>query len=98
MANFGISKKAVADLDGIWKYTAQNWSIEQANRYYSQLHRAIVSLAALPEYLKLCYDEVKPGLLGCHVGHHIIFHHKTPDGTVWVDRILHEKMDFTRNL
>ncbi len=30
-----ISKKAVADLDEIWFYTVEKWSVDQANHYYN---------------------------------------------------------------
>ena len=32
---FVISKKAVSDLEEIWLYTVQKWSVEQADRYYN---------------------------------------------------------------
>jgi len=43
MAKYRISQKAVADLDGIWKYTAETWSEEQADRYYVTLQSTIIS-------------------------------------------------------
>ncbi len=70
MAKYGISKKAVEDLD---------------------------SIANLPEYLGRSFEEIKPGLMGFHVGHHIVFYAKRKDGSVWVYRILHERMDFVRH-
>jgi toxin ParE1/3/4 len=39
MADYIISEKALEDLNNIWIYTAENWSVEQANRYYKiKLH------------------------------------------------------------
>ena len=35
MAEYIISEKALDDLNNIWIYTAENWSVEQANRYYN---------------------------------------------------------------
>jgi toxin ParE1/3/4 len=35
MPRFPISEKAVEDINGIWVYTAENWSVEQADRYYN---------------------------------------------------------------
>ena len=35
MAEYIISEKALEDLNNIWIYTAENWSVEQANRYYN---------------------------------------------------------------
>ncbi|MCP4123289.1 MAG: type II toxin-antitoxin system RelE/ParE family toxin [Bacteroidetes bacterium] len=37
MADYRISRKAAEDLNRIWIYTYENWSIEQANRFYDQL-------------------------------------------------------------
>ena len=34
MAEYIVNEKALDDLRNIWIYTAENWSIEQANRYY----------------------------------------------------------------
>ena len=35
MPNYTISEKALEDINAIWFYTAQNWSVEQADRYYN---------------------------------------------------------------
>jgi toxin ParE1/3/4 len=35
MTEYIISEKALEDLNNIWIYTAENWSVEQANRYYN---------------------------------------------------------------
>lgn len=32
---FLISEKANQDIERIWLYTCENWSIEQADRYYN---------------------------------------------------------------
>lgn len=97
MSKYKISHKAIADLDSIWDYTVKNWSEKQADKYYSQLYTCIQSLYELPDYLEKEYNEVKPGLYGYHIGHHIIFYKKGKDNSVWIDRILHESMDFRRH-
>lgn len=93
MNRIRVSKKAIADLDDIWVYTADAWSVDQASKYYLQIINAIRNLTNLPDYLVRKYDSVKEGLYGYHVGHHIIFYKKKDDSTIWVDRILHERMD-----
>lgn len=98
MARIRLSRKAIADLNGIWDYTAETWSEDQAVIYYRQIHAAIQSLQNLPAFLEVKYDIIKPGLLGHHIGHHILFYKKDRDGSVWVDRILHERMDYQRHL
>ena len=98
MAKIRLSRKAIADLDGIWGYTAQTWSEEQAVIYYRQIYGAIQGLNNLPVFLEKRYDVIKPGLFGFKVGHHIIFYNKHKEGSIQVDRILHEKMDYQRHL
>ena len=98
MAKIRLSRKAIADLGGIWDYTAQTWSEDQAVVYYRQIYTAIQGLDIIPMFLERTYDIVKPGVLGYKVGHHVIFYKKNKDGTISVDRILHEKMDYQRHL
>ena len=98
MAKIRLSRKAISDLDGIWDYTVETWSEDQAVTYYRQIRAAIQSLNNLPDYLVIQYDIIKPGLLGHKVGHHILFYKKHDDGSIWVDRILHERMDYQRHL
>ena len=98
MANIRLSRKAIVDLDDLWDYTAEIWSEDQAVIYYRQIYTAIQGLSNLPVFLEKNYDVIKPGLFGCKVGHHIVFYKKRNDGSIWVDRILHEKMDYQRHL
>ena len=98
MAKIRLSRKAIADLDGIWDYTVQTWSEEQAVVYYRQIYNAIQSLDSIPLFLEKKYDIVKPGVLGYRVGHHVIFYKRDKDGIINVDRILHERMDYQRHL
>ena len=98
MSDYKISRKAIADLDAIYRYTRQEWSEEQAAKYYTELYTAIKSLPNLPTFIVRNYSSVRLGLLGLYVGRHIIFYRKHSDGTIWVDRILHERMDFARHL
>jgi len=98
MAKIQLSRKAIADIDGIWEYTVQTWSDDQAVVYYRQIYNAIQSLDNIPLFLEKKYEIVKPGVLGYRVGHHVIFYKRDKDGTISVDRILHERMDYQRHL
>ncbi len=35
MSQYIISEKAIEDINKIWVFTAENWSVEQADRYYN---------------------------------------------------------------
>ncbi len=98
MAKYKISRKAISDLNSIWEYTADTWSEAQADKYYYKLRNAISNLSDLPPYLVKNYDVVKTGLLGYRVGHHIILYRAGDDCSIYVDRILHEKMDFIKHV
>lgn len=98
MFRYYISRKALEDLDGIWEYTAKEWSEEQASKYYRQLYLSIQSLPERPDFMGKSYDIIRPGLFGYRIGHHIIFYKKHKDGSVWVVRVLHERMDYQRHL
>ncbi len=37
MAEYKLTNKAVDDLNRIWDYTADEWSEEQADKYYNML-------------------------------------------------------------
>ena len=97
MAKIRLSRKAISDLDGIWDYTVETWSKDQAIIYYRQIHASIQSLDRLPLFQEKNYDIIKPGLLGFKVGHHIIFYKKHND-SIRIVRILHEKMDYQRHI
>lgn len=98
MAKIRLSRKAISDLDGVWDYTVETWSEEQAAIYYRQIHATFQGSKSLPAFQEIKYDIIKPGLLGHKVGHHIIFYKKDSDVSISVDRILHEKMDYQRHL
>lgn len=39
--DYEISILALKDLDQIWEYTAKQWSIQQANKYYKEIFQFI---------------------------------------------------------
>ena len=73
MAEYIISEKALDDLNNIWIYTAENWSVEQANRYYNLIMDEIEYVAENFETTKdfgsirkdYRYSKVKSYLIFC---------------------------------
>jgi toxin ParE1/3/4 len=47
--HYRLAPAAEADLEDIWRYTARNWSIDQADRYTDALEAAFDTLVAMPE-------------------------------------------------
>lgn|SRR5690606_12028108 len=97
MAEYRLTNKAVEDLNGIWNYTAEEWSEEQADSYYEMLLNSCQALANNPELGKN-YDGVTTDLFGLKANRHIIFYRKLIDKTVEIIRILHGRMDLKNRI
>jgi toxin ParE1/3/4 len=93
---FEISKLALIDLDGIWKHTAEQWSKQQANKYYKEIFQAINKICNNSEIGK-AIDEVKKGHRRINVKSHLIVY-KIVKNKIFIDRILHQKMDIEKHL
>jgi len=90
-----LSPLAQRDLDEIWNYTAQRWSIDQAEIYTRQLGQDIETVAAQPEIGRAC-PEVRAGYYKYPSGSHVLFYRRI-EGGVDIVRILHARMDFARH-
>ena len=88
---FFISKKAVSDLEEIWLYTIEKWSIEQADRYYNLIFDEINYICKNISAGK-SMEHVRKGYRASKVKSHLIFY-RVINNTVEVIRILHERMD-----
>lgn len=97
MAEYRLTNKAVEDLNGIWNYTAEEWSEEQADSYYEMLLNSCQALANNLELGKN-YDGVTTDLFGLKANRHIIFYRKLIDKTVEIIRILHGRMDLKNRI
>jgi toxin ParE1/3/4 len=96
MAEYRLTPAAERDLESIWRYTAQQWGVEQADRYIDLLTAAFAELAEAPRIAPAC-EHIRPGYRRWRVGHHMIYFRETNDGVVVV-RVLHERMDTRRHL
>ena len=98
MANYRISNEALKDLERIWAYTFETWSIEQADRYINQIFEEIEYLSIKPESGK-DFSYVRKGYLRSKVKLHFIFFklNKTSK-TIKIIRILHQSMDIENRL
>ncbi len=48
LADYRLTPNAEADLEDIWRYTAQAWSPDQADTYIDSLVQTIETLVAMP--------------------------------------------------
>lgn len=92
MAKYVLTNKAVEDLTGIWEYTIEKWSEQQADRYYKLLLDSCQDIANNPELGKN-YDGISPDLFGLKTSRHIIFYRKRMNQPIEITRILHGQMD-----
>ncbi|MDP2409781.1 MAG: type II toxin-antitoxin system RelE/ParE family toxin [Pseudolabrys sp.] len=96
MSGYALTPRARADLKAIWTYTADHWSIEQADRYAGLLHHAMEIVAAEPRRWRPC-DDIRDSYFKYAAGSHVLFFRRGESGIVVV-RILHRSMDFERHL
>ena len=93
---YDLSRKAVADLRGIWAYTEERWGAAQAELYYRAIIDRISALASGLAAGRPSPD--REGYFFAKQGHHFIFYTRAADGRLFVSRILHEAMDLPSHL
>ena len=97
MAKFFLTNKAVNDLTNIWNYTFDQWSEDQADRYYLEIISRCDDIAQNPKIGKN-YEGVSHELFGLPSGRHIIFYRKISASKIEITRILHQQMDLKRRI
>lgn len=97
MSEYIISEKALEDINNIWIYTAENWSVEQADRYYNLIIDEI-------EYIVHNFDmasdfeKIRKSYRYSKVKSHLIFFKKDKTNEIEIVRVLHERMDIENRL
>ena len=97
MKKYRISRQALEDIDNIWLYTLQNWSVNQANRCYRLIYQEI-------EYILEDFDsgkdigKIKSGYRQARVKSHLIIYKKADDNVLEIVRVLHQAMDIPNRL
>lgn len=92
-----LRQQAIDDLNDIWNYTFEQWSENQADKYYALLKFSCIEIGENPE-LGRDYSRIKRNLLGLKTGKHIIFYHLISVDEIEIIRILHERMDLKNKL
>ncbi len=90
--NYDLSIEAKEDIEKIWLYTFENWSFEQANRYFELILNEIEYIAENPKSGK-DFSDVRKGYLRTQIkSHYIFFKINKKQNKVEVIRILHQRM------
>jgi toxin ParE1/3/4 len=95
MARYTLSPLARADLDEIWNYTVNQWSVTQADRYIRQIERAIEDIVVNPGLGRPC-EEIRAAYRKHPIGSHMLFYRRQKT-IIDVVRILHQSMDTERH-
>jgi toxin ParE1/3/4 len=95
-ATYALRELARADLEAIWVYTAEQWGVEQAERYLNGLFACLNDLAENP-HLGRQRDEVKSGYRSFPQGRHVVFYVVVPAG-IEVIGIVHQSADVDTHL
>ena len=91
--NYKISKQAEIDLENIWLYTFEEWSLEQADYYLDLIIDEIEYISENPKTGK-DYNDVRKGYFRSRVKSHFIFYRiNIKEEIVEIIRILHQQMD-----
>lgn len=97
MNRFTVSPAARSDLRKIWFYTAENWSVRQADRYVTLVESAFQRIAS-GEVSGRNADEFKHGYLRLAVESHFVFYRAHTSGGIEIMRVLHQRMNLAERL
>ena len=97
MSKYIISEKALDDINKIWIYTAENWSVEQADRYYNLIFDEIEYIVVNFEIAR-DFGNIRKSYKYSKVKSHLIFFKKDKTNEIEVVRVLHERMDIESRL
>ncbi len=96
--NYKISKQAEIDLENIWLYTFEEWSIDQADYYFDLIMDEIEYISKNPKSGK-DYNEIRTGYFRSRVKSHFIFYKiNLKEENVEIIRILHQQMDIESHI
>jgi toxin ParE1/3/4 len=97
MAKFSFTNRALDDLMEIWDYTVEEWSENQAEKYYNLIMASCMDLANNPQLGK-SYNIISQNLLGYKCGEHIIFYQEIVKNEIEIARVLHGMMDLKNKI
>lgn len=96
--NYKISKQAEIDLENIWLYTFEEWSIDQADYYFDLIMDEIEYISKNPKTSK-DYNEIRKGYFRSRVKSHFIFYKiNLKEENIEIIRILHQQMDIESHI
>lgn len=96
--NYKISKQAEIDLENIWLYTFEEWSIDQADYYFDLIMDEIEYISKNPKTGE-DYNEIRKGYFRSRVKSHFIFYKiNLKEENIEIIRIFHQQMDIESHI
>lgn len=92
MRKFKFSNETAKDLEELWGYTKQIWSIEQVDRYYVLIIDEVEFVSNNPS-LGRDINYIKEGYRSTKVKSHVIYYKLDEDEVILIVRILHQRID-----
>jgi len=89
---YRLAPRAVADLDDIWRFSAETWSIEQADRHSDELMRVFEMIAPMPTLARERCELDPPVRIQVHTRHLIVY--TVAEDHVAILRILGSRQDW----
>lgn len=96
--DYKISREANLDIEYIWLYTFENWSLEQADRYLNLIFDEIEYLAKNPKTGN-DYGHIRKGYFRSRIKSQFIFYKiNQKREEIEIIRILHQRIDIETRL
>lgn len=89
---YRLAPRALDDLEEVWRFSAESWSIEQADRYIDALAQVFEALATMPNLAREYREFNPPVRIFAHESHVIIY--KAEATHVVVLRVLGGRQDW----
>lgn len=91
-SGYGLTPRAQADLEEIWRYTAESWSVKQADEYVGSLVKTFGLIATMPAMARERAEFDPPVRILVHDSHLVIY--VVEDGGVSILRVLGGRQDW----
>jgi toxin ParE1/3/4 len=92
VAAYRLSPRALADLEEIWRYSAETWSIAQADEQVDTLVRLFETIAGMPGLARERHEFSPPVRIHVHDSHLIVY--GLSRGRVVILRLLGTRQDW----
>lgn len=89
---YRLAPRALEDLEEIWRYTAETWSVAQADRYTDDLARVFETISALPSLARERPEFNPPVRIHTHERHLVIY--ALSDDQLVIVRLLGGRQDW----